>query len=41
MFDKHTDKIFVAGKNRVYLGELPHHLAHKGLPSNVARTIII
>ena len=38
MFDKHTDKFFVAGENRVYLGELPHHLAHKGMPSNVART---
>lgn len=35
---KHTDKVFVAGENRVYLGELPHHLAHKGVPRDVART---
>jgi hypothetical protein len=35
MLDKHTDKIFVAGENRVYLGELPHHLAHKGLEMKV------
>ena len=34
----HTDKVFVAGENRVYLGELPHHLAHKGVPRDVART---
>lgn len=35
---KHSDKHFVAGENRVYLGELPHHLAHKGVPRDVART---
>ena len=35
---KHSDKLFVAGENRVYLGELPHHLAHKGVPRDVART---
>ena len=35
---KHSDKVFVAGENRVYLGELPHHLAHKGVPRDVART---
>ena len=34
----HTDKVFVAGENRVYLGELPHHLAHKNVPRDVART---
>ena len=38
MFDKHTDKFFVTGENRIYLGELPHHLAHKGVPRDVART---
>lgn len=37
---KHADKTFVAGENRVYIAELPHHLAHKGLPSNVARTAL-
>lgn len=35
---KHTDKTFVVGENRSYIAELPHHLAHKGLPSDVART---
>ncbi len=35
---KHTDKTFVVGENRIYIAELPHHLAHKGLPSDVART---
>ena len=35
---KHTDKTFVVGDNRSYIAELPHHLAHKGLPSDVART---
>ncbi|MBO5134658.1 MAG: hypothetical protein J6C15_05860 [Bacteroidaceae bacterium] len=34
---KYADKTFVAGENRVYIAELPHHLAHKGLPSDVAR----
>ncbi len=37
MFDQHTDKVFVAGENRVYLGELPQHLANKNVPKNVAR----
>lgn len=37
---KHADKTFVAGENRVYIAELPHHLAHKGLPSDVARTAL-
>ena len=34
---KHSDKVFVAGEDRVYLGELPHHLAHKNVPRDVAR----
>ena len=37
---KHTDKTFVVGENRSYIAELPHHLAHKGLPSDVARTAL-
>ena len=35
---KHADKTFVVGENRSYIAELPHHLAHKGLPGDVART---
>ena len=35
---KHTDKTFVVGENRIYMADLPHLLAHKGLPSDVART---
>ena len=35
---KHAGKTFVVGENRIYIAELPHHLAHKGLPSDVART---
>ena len=35
---KHSDKVFVAEDNRNYIGELPHHLAHKGVPKDVART---
>ena len=35
---KHADKTFVVGENRSYIAELPHHSAHKGLPSDVART---
>ena len=34
---KHSDKEFVAGVNRVYIGELPPHLAHTGVPRDVAR----
>ena len=34
---KHSDKAFVAGVNRVYIGELPPHLAHTGVPKDVAR----
>ena len=34
---KHSDKAFVAGVNRVYIGELPPHLAHTGVPRDVAR----
>lgn len=37
---KHADKAFVAGENRSYIAELPHHLAHKGLPSDVAHTTL-
>ena len=35
---KHSDKVFVAEDNRNYIGELPHHLAHKGVPRDVSRT---
>lgn len=35
---KHSDKVFVAEDNRNYIGELPHHLAHKGVPKDVSRT---
>lgn len=35
---KHSDKAFVAGVNRVYIGELPPHLAHTGVPRDVARS---
>lgn len=35
---KHSDNVFVAGENRNYIGELPNHLAHKGVPGDVART---
>ena len=35
---KHSDKEFVAGVNRVYIGELPSHLAHTGVPKDVARS---
>ena len=31
-------KVFVAGENLVYYGELPIHLAKKGVSKNVART---
>mgnify|MGYP003391510662 CR=1 FL=1 len=31
-------KDFVAGENLVYYGELPLHLAKKGVSKNVART---
>ena len=33
---KHSDKAFVAGVNRVYIGELPQHLAHTGVSRDVA-----
>ena len=33
---KHSDKVFVAGENRIYLGELPPNLAHTNLPKNIA-----
>lgn len=35
---KYSDKVFVAEDNRNYIGELPHHLAHKGVPKDVSRT---
>lgn len=34
---KHSDKVFVAGENRNYIGELPPHLAMKGVSKSVAR----
>ena len=34
---KHSDKTFVAGENRIYIDELPPHLAHIGVPRDVAR----
>ena len=34
---KHSDKTCVAGENRIYIGELPPHLAHTGVPKDVAR----
>ncbi|MBO5817923.1 MAG: hypothetical protein J6R26_08375 [Paludibacteraceae bacterium] len=34
---KTNDKKFVA-ENRIYLGELPAHLAHTGVPKDVSRT---
>ncbi len=37
---KHADKTFVVGENRSYIAELPRHSAHKGLPSDVARTAL-
>lgn len=33
-----ASKVFVAGENRVYYGELPPGMAKKGLTKNVART---
>lgn len=33
-----NDKKFVAAGNRVYIGELPAHLAHTGVSKDVART---
>ena len=35
---KHSDNEFVAGVNRVYIGELPPHLAHTGVPKDMARS---
>ena len=35
---KHSDKVFVVEDNRNYIGELPHHLAHKGVPKDVSHT---
>lgn len=34
---KHSDKTFIAGENRVYIGELPHQLALQDVPKDVAR----
>ena len=34
---KHSDKTFVAGENRIYIGELPPHMALTGVPRDVAR----
>ena len=33
----YSKKQFIPGENRVYFGELPHHLAIKGVPKNMAR----
>lgn len=33
---KHSDKTFVAGENRIYIGELPSHMARAGVPRDVA-----
>ena len=33
-----ASKVFVAGENRIYYGELPPGMARKGLPRDVART---
>ena len=35
---KHSDMEFVAGVNRVYIGELPPDLAHTGVLKDVARS---
>lgn len=35
---RHSDKTFVAGENRVYIGELPSHMARVGVPKDVARS---
>ena len=36
--ENNKSKVFVAGENLVYYGELPLHLAKKGVSKNVART---
>ena len=36
--ENNKSKVFVAGDHRRYYGELPPHMAKKGLPKNVART---
>ena len=33
----YSKKQFIPEENRVYFGELPHHLAIKGVPKNMAR----
>lgn len=33
---RHSDKTFVAGENRVYIGEFPPHMAQAGIPKDVA-----
>lgn len=35
---RHSDKTFVAGENRVYIGELPSYMARVGVPKDVARS---
>ena len=36
--ENNKSKVFIAGENLVYYGELPLHLAKKGVSKNVART---
>jgi hypothetical protein len=37
MNKKNPNHVFIAGQRIVYLADLPHHLAHKGVPKDVAR----
>ena len=37
MDKKNSKPVFIAGQRLVYLADLPHHLAHKGVPKDVAR----
>ena len=36
--ENNKSKVFISGENLVYYGELPLHLAKKGVSKNVART---
>ena len=38
--ENNKSKVFVAGDHRRYYGELPPHMAKKGLPKDVARIIL-
>ena len=35
---KHSDKVFVAGENRNYIGGLPTNMVRTDIPKNVARS---